>query len=104
MENRKIYIAGKISGRPKKEYRKQFNDYYEELRKKIDCRLIHNPAFYDEYYIGLGYTWEECLKSCLEHLMTCNEIHLLPGWLESRGATIEHSLAVLLKYKIVYVK
>jgi len=49
-------------------------------------------------------TYEEYMKIGIAHLLTCNEIHMLPDWKDSKGAKIEHDLADALEMKIVYVK
>jgi hypothetical protein len=42
---------------------------------------------------GFDMPWVECLKLSLKAMMDCNAVALLPGWEDSRGATIEVDLA-----------
>ena len=34
------------------------------------------------------------MRTDLLALLSCDAIHMLPGWRESKGATVEHAVAV----------
>lgn len=36
-----------------------------------------------------GWSWEDYLRADIRDLMDCDAVALLPGWLESRGASLE---------------
>ncbi len=38
--------------------------------------------------------WKACMRKDIAHLVTCEGVVLLPGWLGSRGARQEHSIAI----------
>ena len=79
--------------------------------------FFNYPAFDEETgrLIALGYTvenpaanpeppcksWEGYMRLALAQLVRCDTIALLPGWGNSRGATIEHRLAGELGMKVV---
>lgn len=105
-KKRSIYIAGKVSGLPFDEVVEKFAAYAASIRE--DSVIVNNPValvqqankqFPDDPLDG----WEKPMKFCLSVLMSCDEIHMLPDWRESRGATLEHFNAKALGYKIVYV-
>jgi hypothetical protein len=50
-----------------------------------------------------AYTWSDYLRRGLTELLTCDGVALLPGWIESRGALLEHYVAMELGMDIRYV-
>ena len=38
-------------------------------------------------------TWEECMRADIRDMMGCTHLALLPGWENSRGATLEVHIA-----------
>ena len=59
-----------------------------------------DPLHEDDCPPGPKYThvqgthpWECWLKASLRKMLTCQQILMLPGWENSRGARIEHDLA-----------
>lgn len=55
---------------------------------------VRNPAENDGG--SAGKPWEFYMRLALRQLLECDSVMLLPGWQESRGACIEHSLASVL--------
>lgn len=78
------YIAGPIKGN--KNYRKIFNEAERIIREKGFIPL--NPANLPE-----GMPEEKYMPICLSMLEAADAIVLLPGYDESRGATIEEYYA-----------
>lgn len=118
---KKIYIAGKISGECEtpelmEKCKEKFYSYsgknkdVEQLYSKESIFYFNenefiwysNGLYINRYFIPSGITWEQCIKNCIKVLISCDEIHMLPDWKESKGATIEHRLALDLGIKIVY--
>lgn len=91
----KIYISGKISGLDN--FQSNFNNAEVELISKgheviNPCKLNHD---HDK-------TWESYMKKDLIELLHCDEILMLKNWKESKGAIIEHYIALELGLNINY--
>lgn len=84
----RIYIAGPMSGVPGLNY-PEFNRVAKGLREL--GYHVENPAENTPPTCG---SWEGYMRLAVAQLVTCDEIHLLRGWKQSRGARIEHGLAV----------
>ncbi|ACI06270.1 gp56 [Mycobacterium phage Brujita] len=90
-----IYIAGPMSRLPEFNY-PMFNHVAKALRDKgYDVR---NPAETDSG--STDKPWEFYMRLALQQLLECDEIMLLPGWENSRGACIEERLARELKMTV----
>lgn len=81
----KAYIAGPISGRP------DYRDYFAKAEQMLTERgaKVMNPAVLPE-----GFGWEDYMEITLAMLRACDVIVMLPGWEESKGATIEYKTAL----------
>lgn len=44
--------------------------------------------------------WHDCLRRDIVELLTCDTIALLPGWGASRGAKLEHAVAIGLDMQV----
>lgn len=51
---------------------------------------------------NLGKPWDWYLRRDLAELVKCQRIVLLPGWADSRGATVEHHVAKALGLEVIY--
>lgn len=98
MHQKKIYLAGKISGLPLHEVTMRFGAKEKELR--LQGHQVVNPLAIS---VGRQISWEAIMKECIIAMMYCDEVHLLPNWRDSRGATLEHHIAQELNLKIVYL-
>lgn len=77
----KIYIAGPMTGIP--DYnRPAFNEYAAKLVTK--GHTVINPATLPD-----GLERSEYMDICLAMVRACDELHALPGWEASAGATVE---------------
>ena len=89
------YIAGPMTGIPEFNY-PAFNAVAAELRAKgIDVR---NPAENDGG--GADKSWDFYIRLALKQLLECDEILMLPGWRNSRGARLEWTVATALDMRI----
>lgn len=84
---KRIYIAGPMSGIHQMNF-PAFHAAAADLRA-IGHTAI-NPA---EINPDHKMSWEDCMRSDIAALVTCDAIYLLPGWEESRGAKLEHHIA-----------
>lgn len=80
---------------------------------------LNFPAFHREaaYFRGLGKHvinpaeinpdpaagWQQCMRADIRELVTCDEIVMLQGWENSKGATLEHHIAQTLGLKVIYL-
>ena len=84
---RRIYVAGPMSGLPEFNY-PAFHEAEAALRA-IGYH-VENPARNEPPPCG---TWEGWLRLAIAQVVTCDEIALLPGWEQSKGATLEFHIA-----------
>lgn len=95
--NRKIYIAGPMSGYPQLNF-PRFYEIEERLNK--EGWAVINPARLDEE-VGIDpddppdsdYNYTECALRDVKALIDCRAIYLMDGWQHSRGASWERALA-----------
>lgn len=95
MSMQRIYLAGPMTGMPDHNF-PAFHGEAARLRRL--GYHVENPA---DHGIIPGAELADYLRLDLPLLVTCDTLALLPGWLASRGANIEHGLAVNLGMKIV---
>lgn len=94
---KKCYIAGKVSGLTKVEYRINF-EKAEKIVKElgfIPLVPIELPHIHDK-------TWESYMKECIAAMMQCHSIYMLSNYKNSPGALLELELAEKLNFEIIY--
>lgn len=85
---KRVYIAGPMTGLPDFNY-PAFNRAADALRAK--GYHVENPA--DNPVPPCG-TWKGYMLLAIAQLITCDTVALLPGWSDSKGAKVEHQLAL----------
>lgn len=80
-----VYVAGPMSNLPDLNY-PAFNEVAKQLREL--GYHVENPAENPERD-----SWEGYMRMALAQLVRCDEIHMLRGWSQSRGACLEHQVA-----------
>lgn len=95
---KRTYIAGKITGLEPSDYLAKFHQA-EKLLEKVG-HLPVNPCRLP--IEGLEYEWEDYITLGVDRLLRCEAIYLLSDWKESRGARIEHAIAMELGLEIIY--
>jgi len=90
-----VYIAGPMSGLPN-DNREAFYAAERRLRK-LGYQTV-NPARLHGH--GPRKAWAEYLKLDLREMVLCDLVVLLPGWEESRGATLECAVATMLEIRV----
>ncbi len=83
----RVYIAGPCTGHPDLNY-PAFHRAAADLRAL--GYHVENPAENPEPPCG---SWEAYMRMAIAQLVTCDEIHMLRGWKDSKGANIEIGLA-----------
>jgi hypothetical protein len=91
----RIYIAGPMTGLPELNY-PAFNAKAAELRAQ--GHHVENPAENPEPHCR---SWLGYMRLALVQIARCDAVVMLPGWSKSRGACIEHQLAVGLGLQII---
>jgi len=90
----RIYIAGQVTGKDYKTAIKEFDDAEKMLEARGD--EVVNPT----RYCDISWSWEKCMRVCLPLLTECDGIYMLRDWKKSRGAKLEHFVAIKLGMKI----
>jgi hypothetical protein len=93
----RIYLSGPISG-IKNNNREEFEKAQIKLEKEgfivsnplVICQSLGNDAPYGEYM---------CYD--IRALTYCDSIYMLPGWKQSRGAMMEHMIALMIGLKVI---
>ena len=92
-----IYIAGPMTGLPDLN-RKAFHAAERRLRTRY---IVLSPAHIGMFPEG---SWSDYMREALKLLIMSGVVYMLRGWRRSKGAVIEHNLAVALGMKIFYEK
>lgn len=84
----KIYISGRISGRPLSQAKQEFEHAEVKLRKFgfFPVNPMNNGLPDDA-------SWEDHMGRDIAMLLRCQAIYMLPDWQQSEGATIEYLIA-----------
>lgn len=96
-----VYLSGSMSSRTRKEYVEEFS-LYERYLKEMGYKVV-NPA----RFLTARWPWlykligpRLVLRYDLVKMLNCDQVLMLPGWRQSRGARLEHSIANLWKMHI----
>lgn len=91
----KTYLAGPMTGHPDLNF-PLFHAEAQRLRA-IGHDVV-NPA---EINVDPAKGWEDCMRADIAELVTCQAIAMLPGWQQSRGASLEHHIATQLGLQVI---
>lgn len=91
---RKVYIAGPMTGLP--DFNKPaFHSKAAELRE--EGFTVLNPAILPD-----GLEHHEYMQICLPMVQVSDTIYMLSGWESSKGALMEHDLAMDIGLSVIY--
>lgn len=93
---KKIYIAGPMTGRVNLNF-PAFHAAAAQLR--AEGYSVANPA---EFQQPDDATWEFYMRKDISELVKCDAIYMLQGWIGSRGANLEHTIATALSMEVIY--
>ena len=79
----RVYIAGPMSGYAELNFPAFHAEAFALRSVGLD---VVNPA---EINVDPGTGWSACMRADIAQLVTCDRIHLLPGWSTSKGASLE---------------
>lgn len=91
-----IYISGPMTGLPNSNY-PQFEAAAKRLR--ASGFKVVNPA---ELNPDATKPWAECMRTDIKALCECDEIYMLRGWSQSKGAQLELHIAERLGMIVFY--
>ena len=92
----RTYLAGPMTGLPDLNF-PAFRAAAARLRAR--GLTVINPA---ELNPDQGIDWYSAMRADIAALVTCDSIHMLPGWERSTGATLEHHIADRLGMAVVF--
>lgn len=98
MSRKRVYISGKISGLDIK----VAEGYFESMENQIKeaGHIPINPMKVMAYHPD--HTWEDYMIADIRALFGCTAIVMLENWQDSRGAKIEHAIALNNGMEIYY--
>ena len=96
MAKPKIYISGKVSGM-ENEAAELFSKAESDLQAKGFVTV--NPMKLEHQH---DKNWHSYMKEDVKALCECDEIFMLSNWADSKGAIIEHTIAMYLGLKVRY--
>lgn len=94
----KTYISGKITGCDLDEAKAKFKKAERALGLKGMEPV--NPMTID--IAGDSPTWEQYMLNDIKELFECSGIYMLSDWRESKGARIEHAIAIEMGMEMFY--
>ena len=83
----RVYISGPISGMPDRN-RRAFDQAELQLRQ-----MGMEPVSPFSNGEDPNACWSEHMRADIALLVTCQAIVMLPGWIKSKGATLERNIA-----------
>ncbi len=99
-----IYISGGITGIEK--FEKVFEEAEKKLKNKYPNEKIINPVAIskevEKKIQNPSYT--DYMNEDIKILLECDTVFMLRGWERSKGASLEHHIAVVLEKNIIYQK
>lgn len=94
----RIYISGKITGLDIKEAEALFE--YVETQLAQAGHTPVNPMKLMPY--DPKHTWVDYMVEDIRGLLSCQAILMLPNWTDSKGAKVEHAIAVSMGMQCYY--
>lgn len=89
---REIYLSGPMSGVPELNG-PAFREAARVIREAHPDWELISPFEMDTYEDVTTWTWKDYMRRDIEAILYADAIALLPGWMSSRGARLEHHVA-----------
>jgi len=97
MKKQKVYISGKISGLKIEDAKANFAKA-ERVLNLVGYDTI-NPM---DSGLDEKYPWVMHMIVDVFNMLRCNKVYFLENYKESRGAKIEHRIAIFFRMRILY--
>lgn len=94
----RVYVAGPMTGLPQLNF-PAFHAAAARLRAQ--GHEVISPA---EINIPHPGTWLQAMRADIPELVKCDAIAMLPGWASSKGARLEHHIAMQLGLQVLMVE
>lgn len=81
-----VYLSGPMTGLP------QFNhDAFklEQQKEEIGGNIVLSP-----HHLPLGLAYSAYMDIAMAQIRACDQVRMLPGWSNSKGATAEYAYAL----------
>ena len=91
----RIYVAGGMTGYPDLNF-PAFNEAAARLRGQ-GFEVVNTAEINPDHSMP----WAQCMRRDIAELVKCDAIYLLPGWEQSKGATLEHHIATRLELVVM---
>lgn len=108
MRNKIVYLAGKYSGDSKikiiNRIQSFFNTYkaYKIAKKLWNKNIITICPHSNSFWMDNSCDYKIFLNGYIEVLKKCDFIYMLPNWMSSNGAILEHKFALQNDIEIFY--
>lgn len=96
MNRIKTYIAGPMTGLPN--FNKEAFAKEAEFLTSRGCDVVNPAALHDH----TDRPWYFYMKAALKAMLDCEQVCMLQGWEESKGARLERQLALTLGMTVFY--
>lgn len=95
-ESKKIYISGKITG-----IENSAMSIFQNAETKLSefGYSVVNPMKLNHDH---DKDWHSYMRVDIKALVDCDEIYMLNNWTDSKGAILEHTIAMMLGIKPTY--
>lgn len=91
--NKKIYIAGKVTGLPEKYVEKKFNKV-QHILEAIGYKVINPINEVLKHGDGWATNWEDAMYICIEAMLDADIVFFMWDWRESEGAKLEYKICI----------
>lgn len=93
--HQRTYISGKITGLPGETARRLFAEAASSLSGEVVNPMLLTPPVPEP-------TWTDYMVTDIAELLTCTHIFMLSNWRDSKGARVEHAIAVAMGMTVQY--
>ncbi len=94
----KIYISGKITGRPLNQAKEKF----KYTAAFLQLKGFETVSPFEINKITPDKNWNDYMVNDIKHLLECDSIYMLDDWGQSKGARIEYAIARELGLKVMF--
>ena len=91
-----VYVAGKVSGLSNDDVKQKFDRITDEL-SDLGYTVLKPVSVMDH-----SRPWKDCMRTDINKMLQCDEVHLLPCWTDSYGARLERDIALRMGINVVY--
>ena len=93
----KVYVAGKVTGLPKNEVFRKFNESVRMLKE--GGHAVMSPAV---LVLNEGFGHEDYMHVCYAMIDVCDAVFMQRDWRDSEGARMEREYATDHRKRIIY--